>query len=82
MRRALDLFGRRIRFAQGRLYIEQNYGDQLMAMARPARTLVVSLVKPSVVAKFTASTQAAAAAEAAAAELAGSTSSGPECSGD
>ena len=82
VRRALDLFGRRIRFAQGRLYIEQNYGDQLMAMARPARTLVVSLVKPSVVAKFTASTQAAAAAEAAAAELAGSTSSGPECSGD
>jgi hypothetical protein len=82
VRRALDIFGRRVRFAQGRLYIEQNYGDQLIAMARPAHSLVVALVKPSVVAKFAVSSQAAAVSEAAGVELAGTTASGPECTND
>ncbi len=79
-RKALNLFERRVRNAQGKLFIEQNFGDQLLALVDSARSLVQPLVKPS--AKLAAVQAAENLARAQAEELAGSLTTGPQCTED
>ncbi len=79
VKKALDLFDKRLRNGQARLRIERNFAGQLMEIASPAGNILAPLIKPSTALAQANVEVSVSEAAAAAEELAGTIEGRPSC---